>query len=57
MEILRILNQITSLSLAPIPAGDLVSLPEPLGDFLFFAGVMGLVIIQNLHARQDESQF
>jgi hypothetical protein len=57
MEILRILNQIASLNLAPILGEDRVLLPEPLGDFLFFTGVMGLVIIQNLHSRQDEWQF
>jgi hypothetical protein len=56
IEILEILNQIASLILIPIPGRDLVLLPEPLGDFMFFAGVMGLVIIQNLRTRQDELQ-
>jgi len=51
---LGILNRIASL--IPIPGGDLVLLPKPLEDFVFFAGVMGLVIIQNLRARKDELQ-
>jgi len=55
-EILGILNQIASPILIPIPGGDLLLLPEPLGDFVFFAGVMGLVIIQNLRTRRDELQ-
>ena len=55
-EILEILNQIASPILIPIPGGDLVLLPEPPGDFVFFVGVMGLVVIQNLRTRQDELQ-
>lgn len=56
IEISGVLNPIASLSPTPIPTGGLVLLPELLGNFLFFAKFMGLLIIQNPRTRQDELQ-
>jgi hypothetical protein len=47
---------LADLSLAPIPGGDLVLLPEASGDLLFFSGVMGMVIVQSLRAQRSRSR-